>query len=93
MSMPSQDCIAAEIVRLEQLKREVPEITLFGDENHCALDAEIMVLRGVEPFTASVRCASSDQDQYVRDHAVAAWNWLMGVSAVTPSAWWEGEPA
>ncbi len=93
MSMPSKYLIDAEVVRLEQLSRHVPEFTLFGEENLCAIDAQVMVLRGVEPFTAAGRCSSSGHDQYVRDHAIAAWNWLNGASAVKPSASWEGEPA
>lgn len=76
---PPLDRIASEIAGLEALRHHVREFSLVGDDNHAAIDAQVLVLRDrIGAEEATKRAATDPADDYVLGCAVIAVEWLAG---------------
>jgi hypothetical protein len=81
--MREQQDILDEIQRLEAIKPRVRRMTIFNDDNHAAIDAQIQVLVG--RLSLNDICDSwNDEDdedfsQYVLDCALEAYEWMTGM--------------
>lgn len=89
---PTPGEIAAQITGLERIRDsgQVPEFSVFGDDNAAAIDAQIMVLRdGHDAEKACGLCAEDAEDEYVLGCAQQAKDWLDGLMHETPVSGWE----
>lgn len=81
----TDDEINAEIAALEAIKPKVPARTIFGDDNHAAIDAQIAVLRkrmSSDEVYAAYGDENSDAfDQSTFDEALSACDWMTGMLA------------
>lgn len=75
--MKTDEQIAAEIAKLEEMKPRVRRYSLFGDSHHAAIDAQVRVLRerltipNVEyVFDVDIGVA---ENVYENAHEAAAW--------------------
>lgn len=81
MSAPNGDEIQAEIKKLEELKPKVRRYTMFGDDNHAAIDIQIRVLKGeVDQDELDEMQSMSDISDHEYDNGTEALNWLEGES-------------
>lgn len=92
LTKPTPGEIAAQITGLERIRDagEVPEFSVFGNDNYAAIDAQIMVLRdGHDAEKATRLCAEDAEDEYVLGCAQQAQDWRDGLMAETPVSGWE----
>jgi hypothetical protein len=94
--MPTPKEIAAEIKALKKLKPLIPAQSVFQDDNHAAVDAQIEVLQSNmsedDIYTRAddgVTAAKDLWSEYVRDNAICAWSWKTGTSFESASVGWE----
>ena len=89
--MRSQQEIENEIKALEEMKPNVRHHTIFGDDNHAAIDAQLSVLR-LEIDEDDIQDAF-DNDEFTdheRSHAQDAHDWLMeDTDEESPSEQWK----
>lgn len=88
---PSSERIAREIANLESLRQHVREFSLIGDDNHAAIDAQVLVLRErIHAEEATRRAASDTADSYVLGSAMVAVEWMAGRldDAACPCSGW-----
>ncbi len=89
---PTPEQIAAEVAVLEAIRDggQVPEFSLFGDDNYAAIDAQIIVLRdGHDAMKAFSFCARDTDDEYVLGCAQEAEDWRNGLTDEgAPSSGW-----
>lgn len=91
---PTPEQIAAEVASLEAVRDggNVPEFSIFGDDNYAAIDAQIMVLRdGHDAVKACGLCASNGdaENEYVLGCAQHAQDWRDGLTNEVPISGWE----
>lgn len=89
---PTPDQVSEQIAGLRRIRDsgQVPEYSLFDDDNYAAIDAQIMVLRdGVDAEEACRRCADDEADEYVLGCARDTQDWRDGLSEGTPVSDWE----
>ena len=82
--------IAAEIKRLEELKPKVRRLTGFGDDNHKAIEAQILTLR--KRFMEKQVWDKYEDEEYSQllDSALQACRWMREEAEVeAPSKDWE----
>lgn len=95
--MRSDKAIKAEIDKLKVLKPDVPQHTAFGEDNHAAIDAEILVLeKALEGEIGNDEQEIWDLDEEQgwsdreRENAIEAFEWLTGdkpMLADDPDGW------
>lgn len=97
---PTEKQINEEIKKLTEMKPYVRRRTLFGDDNHEGIDAQIKVLMkpmdNDEIFDEWPEQGEHDDDsdsdvdenESVRDHALQAFEWLEGESEESLSESW-----
>lgn len=83
---PTKVQIRAEIVKLSNIKSSVSRNSVFGDDNHGSIDAQIEVLLN---NLSENKIHYNWDDQYVIGAAITARQWLDGDSDTTPSEDWE----
>lgn len=85
--MRTQPEISAEIANLVQMKPKVRRTSIFGDNHHKAIDAQILVLtqRMDESETYNMEWPNN-----VEDAAREAAQWLEGEIDEAPSEDWKG---
>jgi hypothetical protein len=71
----------AEIAALREIRPIVPEFNAWRESNWKCIDAQIAVLDEDAD-------ATEIEDEYVREHAIQAWDWFRGRS-VAPSVDWQ----
>lgn len=76
---PNPEEIKAEIEKLRDLKPRIRQYSAFGDDNHAAIGAEILVLEG----------RLFEDCEHNLDAALAARSWLDGYEETPPSEGWE----
>lgn len=96
MEKPTDKQIADEIAALNALKTTVPKITMFGDNNHERIDAQIEVLekrmteKQVEQrfYIDETTEDYQDGDNDLWSNAGEAQRWMMGEEDESPSTGW-----
>lgn len=86
---PTDKQIEAEIKKLQEMKPRVPHHTAFGDDNHEAIDAQLVVLR--ERLDEDAVLAKQDDgewNEHTSSIARDAANWLNGDEKDAPSVGW-----
>ena len=91
MARKTNEEAEAEATLLAEMKPKVRKTTLFGDNNHDAIDAQIEVLRGeVDEDEFEDRVESGDWSENTRDCAQQAADWMDGtVDDAKPSDDWK----
>jgi hypothetical protein len=96
MARPTQEEIKQEIKALTELKPRIRPTSMFGDDHHAAMDAQVDVLEHLLREAAIYRAYDpgddEDQGRNVLDAALDARRWLDGESldgAPTLSASWK----
>ena len=93
MSEPTQKQINAEINKLKKMKPTVRMTSMFGDNHHDAIDAQIEVLEDGGILLDSDACYDKEEEgewtESVRSAAVAALDWMNGDEPMAPSEDWE----
>ncbi len=79
---PTREQVQEEIKKLQEMKPKVQRTTLFGDNNHAAIDADIDVLKH-DLSTDDIYDAY--EDMHVADSALYARAWLDGDEDEPPS--------
>ena len=75
--MKTQEQIKKEIEALKTVQPNVRPITFFGDDNFAAIDAQIQVLEeDMDEDDIWDEWPEEEQDQYVRDSARHAVDWV-----------------
>lgn len=87
--------IAQEIKKLNELKPRVPSNSMFGDDNHAAIDAQIAVLTermGMDAIYSRFDNEDDpEEDRSALDSAIEAHDWITGERADdedSPSEGW-----
>lgn len=96
MNAQTQKRIDGEIEWLKANKQKIRRFTMFGDDNHASVDAQIRALEG--KFTEEqiydewpAEDAGGDPaNDGIRDSALSAINWRDGHERVSPSKNWQG---
>ena len=80
--------IAAEIAKLKKMKPDVRKTSMFGDNHHDAIDAQVDVL---ERKLTLDQCWDefADDRENVQSAANEAAEWLAGLTDDLPSAGWK----
>jgi hypothetical protein len=92
--MKTKEQIDLEIAKLNELKPATREKSLFGDDHHAAIDAQVTVLSDymdLHDIYESYGDESTDEFyQNVLDGAIAAYEWMMdgGGAYAAPSEGW-----
>jgi hypothetical protein len=75
---PTAAEIKTEIDTLKKMKPKVRQFSMFGDDHHAAIDAQIMVLQG--DMDEDTICDRWDGEELsnLRDSALEARQWLDG---------------
>lgn len=73
--MKSDVMIDKEVGLLLAVKEVVPLLSMFGDNNHAAIDAQVEVLR--ERKTEDE--VASEFSGFPQDAAMYAWGWMFGM--------------
>lgn len=73
--MKSKQQIDAEVKMLREIKTSVRHYTAFGDNNWDAVEAQIVVLEGGFSEDTCYDVWSGDDDEHVRESALAAVAW------------------
>lgn len=76
--IPTIEQIKAEVAALKEIKPKVRRLTLFGDDNHKALDAQIKVLE--KDLDEDAIYDRYDDDPRLLDYAQQARAWMDGES-------------
>ena len=84
---PTDEKIAAEIRKLREMKPRVRKYSVFGDNHHAAIDAQIDVLEN-RTTCDEIWDDCGDAAENVRDSMIEAANWLEDDSELLPSAGW-----
>jgi hypothetical protein len=79
--------IADEILRLKDLKKLIPASSAFGDDNAGAIKAEIEVLEN--NYSSDEIEDYFEDDSYVMDSAMGAYDWMNDEVDESPSSNWE----
>lgn len=95
-TLPTPEQVAQEIEKLVAMKPTVRRTSMFGDNHHAAIDAQVEVLRGrLTEEAIYLRYGDPldddpDQPQNVVESALEARQWLDGESegGLPPSAEW-----
>jgi hypothetical protein len=92
--MRDQQEILDEIARLEAIKPRIGHLTVFGDDNHTAIDVQVQVLVGrlshEDIYDAWGDETDDDFSQYYLDAALDAYDWMMcDEDTEQPSISWE----
>ena len=97
---PTPDQVAAEIELLKRLQTRVRPVTMFGDDNRAAIEAQIAVLTErmslddvYDRFGEDAFLDEDEFDQYALDSALVACDWLRGLRAAdeeSPAKTWGG---
>lgn len=90
MKAPTPIQIAAEIRTLTEMKPKVRKFTMFGDNNHDAIDAQIEALE--DDFDESAIYDKEDSGDWTERQRVAAQeaiDWREGDTKDIPSKEWE----
>jgi len=82
---PTAEQIAEQITALRELRGRLQSHTLFGDDNHAAIDAAVLVL---EQRLTEDDCDCLGLDVYESICAVQAAQWVAGVTDETPAGGW-----
>jgi hypothetical protein len=89
--VPTEKEIIAEMKKLDKMKPKVRRRSMFGDDNHEAIDAQLHVLSN--KLTESDIYANYEDEEsdntHVLDSALDAYRWMQG-EEVAPSESWEG---
>lgn len=85
---PSREEISKEIEQLKQMKPNVRNKSMFGDDHHEAIDAQIEVLKE-RLDTDEIYDQFEDGESNVLDSAVAAREWMDGENDDAPSVGWK----
>jgi hypothetical protein len=90
----TKEQIEAEIAALKELKPKIRARSIFGDDHHAAIDAQLDVLEKRLSENAVFDQFGTDEDldrsQSVFDAAMDARNWMDGQDVETPSVSWKG---
>jgi hypothetical protein len=89
---PSPEMVVEQIAGLERIRDvgQVPEFSVFGDDNYAAIDAQIIVLRdGHDAVKACGFCTDDADNEYVTGCAQQAQDWRDGLTDETPVSGWE----
>lgn len=90
---PAPKEVLAEIKRLKEMQPNVRAMSMFGDDNRAAIDAQIAVLEGNLGEDAVYDAYSNpdnDDDRHLLDNALEARRWLDGDSEDgLPSEGWK----
>lgn len=79
MRRPKQADIDAEIADLKAIKPKVRQFSMFGDNHHAAIDAQVEVLEKDPPEEEIHENADSEGwPDNIRDAAIEARHWLDG---------------
>jgi hypothetical protein len=91
MNKPTKKTIRAEIVHLKTIKPNVLMESMFGDNHHDAIDAQIDVLmNGMTEDNVYDACENDGLKDNVRDAMLEAAQWVNGKSEVgAPSKGWK----
>lgn len=85
----TRDVVEAEIKALTELKPTVLQRSMFGDNHHDAIDAQIAVLQdgmGMDTVLQSYGDEEADEfQQNVLDAAIEAYDWMVGDQEEAPS--------
>ncbi len=82
--------IAAEVERLTEMKPNVLRRSMFGDDHHKAIDAQVRVLeRGMTQDSAANYFDPSDGGENIYSAAMDACFWRDGESDDLPSEAWK----
>lgn len=74
--MKTKEQIESEIKALREMKPSVRHRTMFGDDNHAAIDAQIKVLEeGMSEDAIYDEWPEDEEDAHERDHARDAATW------------------
>lgn len=76
MSKPSSEQVQQEIAALKEIKPKVRRYTFFGDDNHAAIDAQIVVLE--EDYDEDAIYGEWEDDEHVLSSALEALAWKEG---------------
>jgi hypothetical protein len=89
-SIPTKDDITSEIALLTQMKPNVRESSIFGDNHHDAIDAQIEILAG-RTRKSDINDLRDNEDwtDHVADSAQEAADWMMGYTKDKPSDEWK----
>ncbi len=77
MAIPTSEQVDIEIATLIKMKPTVRETSLFGDNHHDAIDAQVEVLQE-RMSTAKAEKKFGDEDENVAFAACCAAEWLSG---------------
>ncbi len=93
---PTEEQIKDEVKKLLEMKPTVLPNSMFGDDHHAAIDAQIRVLENLDEFFDEEeieRIAGEDEEGWadnVCDQAIEAFRWTEGESEDgAPSKGWE----
>lgn len=89
MKKPTPDQIVAEIAAHRACKAYIPERTLFGDDNHAALDAAAEALSARISVDDAYEQAGEDEPSNEDQARIDAALWLAGDRADTLSSEWD----
>ncbi len=84
MKTRTQEEIQRQVDGLKKEKERLPEYSMFGDNNHAAIDAAIEVLEerrfasDYEEYDESLHNFPEDDIEHVHQMALQAENWLDG---------------
>jgi hypothetical protein len=92
--VPTEKEIIAEMKKLDKMKPKVRRRSMFGDDNHEAIDAQLHVLSNklTEADIYSNYDTGDEEGKgntHVLDSALDAYRWMQG-EEVAPSESWEG---
>lgn len=101
--MKSAAKIAAELAALKQMRPLVPQFTMFGEDNHAAIDAQIWVLENplrteaaiyeryqpmIEDDDEGLVHDESGDGRHALDNALETHRWIKGEEKESPSQGW-----
>jgi hypothetical protein len=85
MKAPTPKAIKAEIALLEKMKPHVQHFSMFGDDNHEKIDAQIEVLRdNLDQDDIDEQWGEGEKDMEIRMSAERAMNWRDGENNEEP---------
>jgi hypothetical protein len=88
MTAPTYEEIQEEIKRLKTMKPNVLSMSVFGDDHHAAINAQIQVLEdGLDEDAAYEE--NMDNEDNIREAAEAAARWSEGDEDNAPSEDWK----
>jgi len=87
--MRTAEEIKQAIEQLKEIKPKVRKMTAFGDDNHAAIEAQILVL--TETMTEDQIWdewpEDSNSHERIRDNALDAYNWMTGERDILVEDW------